>query len=81
MCRTSHSRARQKFPNVPDVVDINKLLDILKSLGVRVQKESNRYLFQADQVNLGISNRMLLRLTAEKSRIDYVGWPTTYPIR
>ena len=42
-----------EISNVPDIVDINKLLDILKSLGVRVQKKgNNRYLFQADEVNL-----------------------------
>ena len=42
-----------EISNVPDIVDINKLLDILKSLGVRVQKKgNNRYRFQADEVNL-----------------------------
>ncbi len=42
-----------EISNVPDIVDINKLLDILESLGVRIEKKgSNHYLFQADQVNL-----------------------------
>ena len=42
-----------EISNVPDIVDINKLLDILDSLGVRIQKKgNNHYLFQADQVNL-----------------------------
>jgi UDP-N-acetylglucosamine 1-carboxyvinyltransferase len=42
-----------EITNVPDIVDINKLLDILQSLGVRIEKKgSNHYLFQADQVNL-----------------------------
>jgi UDP-N-acetylglucosamine 1-carboxyvinyltransferase len=42
-----------EISNVPDIVDINKLLDILESLGVRIEKKgNNHYLFQADQVNL-----------------------------
>ena len=42
-----------EISNVPDIVDINKLLDILDSLGVRIEKKgNNHYLFQADQVNL-----------------------------
>ena len=42
-----------EISNVPDIVDINKLLDILESLGVRMEKKgNNHYIFQADQVNL-----------------------------
>ena len=43
-----------EITNVPDIVDINKLLQILEALGVRIQKKSdNHYVFQADQINLG----------------------------
>ncbi|MEC7568625.1 MAG: UDP-N-acetylglucosamine 1-carboxyvinyltransferase, partial [Bacteroidota bacterium] len=42
-----------EITNVPDIVDINKLLQILEALGVRLQKKSdNHYVFQADQINL-----------------------------
>ena len=42
-----------EITNVPDIVDINKLLQILDALGVRIQKKSdNHYVFQADQINL-----------------------------
>jgi len=42
-----------EITNVPDIVDINKLLQILEALGVRIQKKSdNHYVFQADQINL-----------------------------
>jgi UDP-N-acetylglucosamine 1-carboxyvinyltransferase len=40
--------------NVPDIIDVNKLIFILGELGVKVEKLSrNSYSFQADQVNLG----------------------------
>jgi UDP-N-acetylglucosamine 1-carboxyvinyltransferase len=40
--------------NVPDIIDVNKLIFILGELGVKVEKLSrNSYSFQADEVNLG----------------------------
>lgn len=39
--------------NVPDIVDVNKLIDLLKDLGVKVEKvEQEVYSFQADNVNV-----------------------------
>lgn len=39
--------------NVPDIVDINKLIDLLKELGVKVEKTGHEeYTFQSDQVNI-----------------------------
>ncbi|TMM31117.1 UDP-N-acetylglucosamine 1-carboxyvinyltransferase [Polaribacter aestuariivivens] len=39
--------------NVPDIIDVNKLIFILGELGVKVQKLSkNSYAFQADEINL-----------------------------
>ena len=39
--------------NVPDIVDVNKLIQLLSNFGVRVQKLSdNSYSFQADAVDL-----------------------------
>ena len=39
--------------NVPDIIDVNKLIFILGELGVKVEKlGSNSYSFQADEVNL-----------------------------
>jgi len=39
--------------NVPEIVDINKLIDLLKELGVKVEKTAHEeYTFQADQVNI-----------------------------
>ncbi|MBT2557524.1 UDP-N-acetylglucosamine 1-carboxyvinyltransferase [Hymenobacter sp. ISL-91] len=39
--------------NVPDIRDVNKLIELLRDLGVKVGKlSSDTYLFQADHVNL-----------------------------
>ncbi|MCI2228080.1 UDP-N-acetylglucosamine 1-carboxyvinyltransferase [Polaribacter sp. MSW13] len=39
--------------NVPDIIDVNKLIFILGELGVKVEKlTSNSYAFQADEINL-----------------------------
>ncbi len=39
--------------NLPDIVDVNKLIDLLSSMGVKTEKEGpGAYRFQADNVNL-----------------------------
>ncbi|WP_034040421.1 UDP-N-acetylglucosamine 1-carboxyvinyltransferase [Wocania ichthyoenteri] len=39
--------------NIPDIVDVNKLISLLKKLGVKIEKQSQgTYTFQADDVNL-----------------------------
>ena len=39
--------------NLPDIVDVNKLIDLLSSMGVKTRKQGQgAYCFQADDVNL-----------------------------
>lgn len=39
--------------NLPDIVDVNKLIDLLSSLGVKVTRHTaNSYTFQAEDVNI-----------------------------
>lgn len=39
--------------NIPDIVDVNKLIELLRKLGVKTEKLSkNSYTFQADEVDL-----------------------------
>jgi UDP-N-acetylglucosamine 1-carboxyvinyltransferase len=39
--------------NIPDIIDINKLITLLGNLGVKIQKMgSGSYIFQADEVNV-----------------------------
>ncbi len=43
--------------NIPEIVDVLKLIDILKDFGVKVKKlKSNSYTFQADNVNINYFN-------------------------
>jgi UDP-N-acetylglucosamine 1-carboxyvinyltransferase len=40
--------------NIPDIIDINKLITLLENLGVKIQKNGpGSYAFQADDVNIG----------------------------
>ena len=39
--------------NIPDIIDVNKLIDLLKELGVKVEKTGHEeFTFQADNVNV-----------------------------
>lgn len=39
--------------NIPDIVDVNKLIDLLKDMGVKVERLSkDTYTFKADEINL-----------------------------
>ena len=40
--------------NIPDIIDVNKLISLLKNLGVKVTKiAKGSYTFQADAINMG----------------------------
>ncbi len=48
--------------NVPDIVDVNKLIDLLRELGVKIEKTgSEQYTFQADEVNVDYLNSEAFR--------------------
>jgi len=39
--------------NIPDIRDVNKLIDILRNLGVKIQKlGKGKYTFKSDELNL-----------------------------
>jgi UDP-N-acetylglucosamine 1-carboxyvinyltransferase len=41
-----------RISNIPDIVDVNKLIDLLQDMGVKVNRESkDSYTFQADQID------------------------------
>jgi len=43
--------------NIPDIIDVNKLIDLLKDLGVKIEKiDATTYSFQADEVNIEYLN-------------------------
>jgi len=53
LCAVLLTPERVEVHNVPDIIDVNKLIFILGELGVKVEKRTaNSYAFQADEINL-----------------------------
>ena len=53
ICAVLLTSERVVVHNVPDIIDVNKLIFILGELGVKVEKiNRNSYAFQADEINL-----------------------------
>ncbi|WP_298343422.1 UDP-N-acetylglucosamine 1-carboxyvinyltransferase [uncultured Algibacter sp.] len=53
LCAVLLTPERVTINNIPDIVDVNKLISLLKKLGVKVEKiGKGSYTFQADDVNL-----------------------------
>lgn len=53
LCAVLLTSEKVTISNIPDIRDVNKLIDILRDLGVKVQKNgAGEYTFQADDVNL-----------------------------
>jgi UDP-N-acetylglucosamine 1-carboxyvinyltransferase len=53
VCAVLLTPEKVRIKNVPDIIDVNKLIDLLKSLGVKVDKISaDTYDFQADDIDL-----------------------------
>jgi len=53
LCAVLLTPEKVTISNIPDIRDVNKLIDILGDLGVKIQKtKPGEYVFQADEVNL-----------------------------
>lgn len=62
--------------NIPDIVDVNKLIDLLAALGVKVEKLSEgKFSFQADQVDVDflISEEFKKKGSALRGSVMIVG--------
>ena len=57
ICAVLLSKEKIIIKNVPDIIDVNKLIDLLKSLGVRVRKTSKgTFEFQSNDIDLNYLN-------------------------
>ena len=64
ICATLLTTEKVIINNIPDIIDINKLISLLISLGVKVEKlNPNKYSFKADNINLNY-------LKSEQFKID-----------
>lgn len=53
ICAVLLTKEKVTISNVPNIVDINKLIELLGELGVKIEKTGpEEYVFQADQVNV-----------------------------
>ncbi|MDG1572776.1 UDP-N-acetylglucosamine 1-carboxyvinyltransferase [Robiginitalea sp. M366] len=53
LCAVLLTPERVTIHNIPDIVDVNKLIAILENLGVKIQKKGKgSYTFKADDINL-----------------------------
>jgi len=54
LCAVLLTNEKVTIHNIPDIIDVNKLITLLGNLGVKIQKlGSNSYSFQSDEVNVG----------------------------
>ena len=53
LCAVLLTDKKIKINNIPNIIDVNKLISLLKKLGVKVNKiDNNSYTFQSDQIDL-----------------------------
>ncbi len=54
LCAVLLTPEKVTINNIPDIIDVNKLITLLGNLGVKIQRNSTSSItFQADQVNVG----------------------------
>lgn len=57
LCAVLLTPEKVTIGNIPDIVDVNKLIDLLRDLGVKVEKTGHEeYTFQADNVDVDFLN-------------------------
>ncbi len=53
LCTVLLTPEKVTITNIPDIIDVNKLINLLRNLGVKVEKLAHgSYTFQADEVNM-----------------------------
>lgn len=53
LCAVLLTPEKVEIKNIPDIIDVNKLISVLEHLGVKIQKKGKgHYIFQADDLDL-----------------------------
>ena len=53
LCAVLMTNEKVTISNLPDIIDVNKLINLLQSMGVKVEKvEKGTYIFNAKKINL-----------------------------
>ena len=57
ICATLLSESDITISNIPDIIDVNKLIEILENLGVKIKKlDKGKFCFNAKKINLEYLN-------------------------
>lgn len=57
LCAVLLTPEKVTISNIPDIVDVNKLINLLQALGVKVERhEKGKYTFQADDIDIDFLN-------------------------
>lgn len=57
LCAVLLTDEKIQINNIPDIIDVNKLINLLRNLGVKVEKlGKGSYSFQSDSLNMGYLN-------------------------
>ena len=76
LCATLLTKERVTVENVPDILDINNLIDMLRDMGVKVRRQSKHsYTFQADEVDMDYisSKEFIKKAAALRGSVMFVG--------
>lgn len=69
LCAVLLTEEPVRIKNIPNILDIQRLIQLLKGLGVKVEKHSdNEYTFQADQLDLDYLNSEDFKRDARRIR-------------
>jgi len=69
LCAVLLTSEEVKISNIPDIIDVNKLIGVLENLGVKVKKlQKGHFSFQADTVNLDYLESELFKKEASSLR-------------
>jgi len=69
LCATLLSAEKITISNIPNILDVNRLVELLRGLGVKIEKlDTDTFSFQADDVNLDYLESPDFRKNATKIR-------------
>ncbi|MBQ8361251.1 MAG: UDP-N-acetylglucosamine 1-carboxyvinyltransferase [Bacteroidaceae bacterium] len=76
LCATLLTADEVTVSNVPDILDVNNLIQLMREMGVKVsRKETDTYTFQADEVDLGYiqSDEFMQKCSSLRGSVMLIG--------
>ena len=69
LCAVLLTKEKVTITNVPNILDVRKLMDLLKGLGVKIRKiKANAFTFQADEIDLDFYHSPAFQTDAKRIR-------------